>query len=104
LDIDAVRFLGKLEAVEKYCLWRTFFDAVGKNRLAALEAMACEVPFSSDAGLPELMIQGVTGFMSPVGDIEDMTRHALFILDKNYLNSRRMLETLRVISQDSAAL
>jgi glycosyltransferase involved in cell wall biosynthesis len=36
-------------------------------------------------GLPELCIQGVTGFMSNVGDVEDMTRKALFILDKNNL-------------------
>jgi len=56
--------------------------------LAALEAMACEVPLiSSDTGgLPELNVQGETGFMSPVGDIEDMTRNALFILDKNNLS------------------
>ena len=51
------------------------------------EAMACEVPvISSNAGgIPELAIQGVTGFMSDVGDIDDMTRKALFILDKNNL-------------------
>ena len=55
--------------------------------LAALEAMACEVPVisSNTGGLPELNIQGVTGFMSNVGDVEDMTRKALFILDKDNL-------------------
>jgi glycosyltransferase involved in cell wall biosynthesis len=55
--------------------------------LAALEAMACEVPvISSDAGgLPELNVQGVTGFMSSIGDIEDMTQKALLVLDKNNL-------------------
>jgi glycosyltransferase involved in cell wall biosynthesis len=55
--------------------------------LAALEAMACEVPVisSNTGGLPELNIQGVTGFMSNVGDIGDMTRNALLILDKNNL-------------------
>jgi glycosyltransferase involved in cell wall biosynthesis len=55
--------------------------------LAALEAMACEVPvISTDAGgLPELQVQGVTGFMSAVGDVEDMTKKSLFILDKNNL-------------------
>jgi hypothetical protein len=31
------------------------------------------------------MVQGVTGFMSPVGDVEGMTRYALSILDKNHL-------------------
>jgi len=91
LDInDAVRFLGKLEAVEEVLSVADLFLMPSEKEsfgLAALEAMACEVPVvSSDAGgLPELMIQGVTGFMSPVGDIEDMTKHALLILDKNNL-------------------
>jgi len=40
---------------------------------------------SNAGGLPELQLQGVTGFMSEVGDIEDMTRKSLFILDKNNL-------------------
>jgi glycosyltransferase involved in cell wall biosynthesis len=55
--------------------------------LAALEAMACEVPVISTnaGGLPELNVHGVTGFMSNVGDLEDMTRNALFVLDKNNL-------------------
>ena len=91
LDInDAVRFLGKLEAVEEVLSVADLFLMPSEKEsfgLAALEAMACEVPvISSDAGgLPELIVQGVTGFMSPVGDIEDMTKHALLILDKNNL-------------------
>jgi glycosyltransferase involved in cell wall biosynthesis len=49
--------------------------------------MACEVPVisSNTGGIPELNVQGETGFLSPVGDIEDMTRNALYILDKNNL-------------------
>jgi L-malate glycosyltransferase len=91
LDInDAVRFLGKLEAVEEVLSVADLFLMPSEKEsfgLAALEAMACEVPVvSSDAGgLPELIVQGVTGFMSPVGDVEDMTKHALFILDKHNL-------------------
>jgi L-malate glycosyltransferase len=55
--------------------------------LAALEAMACEVPVvsSNTGGIPELNVQGVTGFMSNVGDVEDMTKNALYILDKDNL-------------------
>jgi glycosyltransferase involved in cell wall biosynthesis len=50
--------------------------------LAALEAMACQVPvISSNAGgMPELNIQGVTGFMSNVGDVDDMAKNAVKIL------------------------
>jgi glycosyltransferase involved in cell wall biosynthesis len=49
--------------------------------------MACEVPvISSDAGgLPELNMQGVTGFLCPVGDVECMTQKALLVLDPSNL-------------------
>jgi N-acetyl-alpha-D-glucosaminyl L-malate synthase BshA len=85
-----VRFLGKLEAVEEVLSVADLFLMPSEKEsfgLAALEAMACEVPVisSNSGGLPELQLQGVTGFMSNVGDIEDMTRKALFILDKNNL-------------------
>ncbi len=91
LDISHdVRFLGKLEAVEEVLSVADLFLMPSEKEsfgLAALEAMACEVPvISTDAGgLPELQVQGVTGFMSALGDIEDMTRKSLFILDKNNL-------------------
>src|SRR5207253_6937375 len=87
---DAVRFLGKQEAVEEVLSVADLFLMPSEKEsfgLAALEAMACEVPVVStnSGGLPELQLQGVTGFMSNVGDIEDMTRKALFILDKKNL-------------------
>jgi N-acetyl-alpha-D-glucosaminyl L-malate synthase BshA len=87
---DDVRFLGKLEAVEEVLSVADLFLMPSEKEsfgLAALEAMACEVPVvsSNTGGLPELQVQGVTGFMSNIGDIEDMTRKALFILDKKNL-------------------
>jgi N-acetyl-alpha-D-glucosaminyl L-malate synthase BshA len=91
LNIEGdVRFLGKLEAIEEVLSVADLFLMPSEKEsfgLAALEAMVCEVPLiSTDAGgLPELNIQGVTGFMSKVGDIDDMTRKALFVLDKNNL-------------------
>lgn len=50
--------------------------------LAALEAMAMKIPVISTntGGLPELNINGVTGFMSNVGDVDDMAKNALHIL------------------------
>jgi N-acetyl-alpha-D-glucosaminyl L-malate synthase BshA len=85
-----VRFLGKLEAVEEVLSVADLFLMPSEKEsfgLAALEAMACEVPVISTnaGGLPELQIQGVTGFMSAVGDVEDMTKKSLFVLDKNNL-------------------
>ena len=87
---DDVRFLGKLEAVEEVLSVADLFIMPSEKEsfgLAALEAMACEVPVisSNTGGIPELNIQGVTGFLSAIGDTEDMTRKALFILDKNNL-------------------
>jgi N-acetyl-alpha-D-glucosaminyl L-malate synthase BshA len=89
---DDIRFLGKLEAVEEVLSVADLFLMPSEKEsfgLAALEAMACEVPVISTntGGLPELQVQGVTGFMSDVGDVEDMTRKALFILDKKNLPS-----------------
>lgn len=87
---DDVRFLGKLEAVEEVLSVADLFIMPSEKEsfgLAALEAMACEVPVISTntGGLPELNIQGGTGFLSNVGDVEDMTRKSLFVLDKNNL-------------------
>lgn len=87
---DDARFLGKLEAVEEVLSVADLFLMPSEKEsfgLAALEAMACEVPVisSNTGGLPELNVQGITGFLSNVGDVEDMTRKALFILDKNNL-------------------
>lgn len=87
---DAVRFLGKQEAVEEVLSVADLFLMPSEKEsfgLAALEAMACEVPVisSNTGGIPELQMQGVTGFMSNVGDVEDMTRNALYVLDKNNL-------------------
>lgn len=87
---DDIRFLGKLEAIEEVLSVADLFLMPSEKEsfgLAALEAMSCEVPVISTnaGGLPELMQQGITGFMSDVGDIEDMSRKALFVLDKNNL-------------------
>jgi N-acetyl-alpha-D-glucosaminyl L-malate synthase BshA len=50
--------------------------------LAALEAMACEVPViaSRVGGIPEVVTDGETGFLSPVGDIDKMAADAARLL------------------------
>jgi glycosyltransferase involved in cell wall biosynthesis len=50
--------------------------------LAALEAMACEVPCiaTNVGGIPEVIDDGKTGFLAPVGDVDTMTRCAIEIL------------------------
>jgi N-acetyl-alpha-D-glucosaminyl L-malate synthase BshA len=91
LDIyDDVRFLGKLDAVEEVLSVCDLFlmpSAQESFGLAALEAMACEVPLisSNAGGLPELNVHGKTGFLSKVGDVEDMVKNALIVLDDENL-------------------
>ncbi|MCO5232252.1 MAG: N-acetyl-alpha-D-glucosaminyl L-malate synthase BshA [Chitinophagales bacterium] len=80
-----VRFLGKQEAVEEVLSVSDLFIIPSESEsfgLAALEAMACEVPvISSDAGgLPEVNIDGVTGYIVKVGDVEAMADRALKLL------------------------
>lgn len=84
-NCDHVRFLGKQDAIEDLLAIADLFVLPSEQEsfgLAALEAMACEVPvISSNAGgIPEININGETGFMSNVGDVDDMARNAIFIL------------------------
>ncbi len=93
-DCGDMRFLGKLEAVEEVLSVADLFIMPSEKEsfgLAALEAMACEVPvISSNAGgLPELNIHGYSGFLCDVGDVECMTRYALEILDEKNLPTFR---------------
>ncbi len=58
--------------------------------LAALEAMAWGVPVisSNTGGLPEVNFDGISGYLSPVGNIDEMANNALKILkDENILNN-----------------
>ena len=82
---DDVRFLGKQDAIEELLAVGDLFLMPSESEsfgLAALEAMACEVPVIStnSGGLPEVNIDGQTGFMSDVGDIRGMAENAIFLL------------------------
>jgi N-acetyl-alpha-D-glucosaminyl L-malate synthase BshA len=81
-----VRFLGKQDAVEEILSVSDLFLMPSQSEsfgLAALEAMACKVPvLSSNAGgLPELNVDGVTGFLRDIGDIKGMAEKAIYILE-----------------------
>jgi L-malate glycosyltransferase len=80
-----VRFLGKQDAVEELLAVSDLFiipSASESFGLAALEAMACQVPVISSnvGGLPEINIHGETGYLCEVGDVEGMAAHAISLL------------------------
>ena len=86
-----VRFLGKLDTIEEALSLADLFFLTSEKEsfgLAALEAMACEVPvISSDAGgIPEVNIHGVTGYVSKIGDIDDMVANTVKILTDETLH------------------
>lgn len=88
-----VRFIGKQEPVEEILSIADLFLMPSGSEtfgLAALEAMACGVPvISSDiGGLPELNIDGETGFLRPLGDVAGMTAAARTILSSPDLHAR----------------
>lgn len=94
-----IRFLGKQEPVEEILsIADVFLMPSGSETfgLAALEAMACSVPVvSSDiGGIPELNIEGETGFLCPLGDIDALTDRTRRILEDENLQ-RTMAEAAR---------
>ena len=82
---DKVKFLGNSNEIDKILCFSDLFLLPSEAEsfgLAALEAMANSVPvISSNAGgIPEVNIDGVTGYLSKVGNIADMAQNALRIL------------------------
>lgn len=93
---NEVRFLGKQDAIEELLAICDLFIMPSESEsfgLAALEAMACEVPVvsSNGGGLPEVNLHGVTGFMSNVGDVNEMARYAIQLLSDD-----AMLQQFRI--------
>lgn len=82
---DQIRFLGKQDAIEELLAIADVFILPSESEsfgLAALEAMACEVPVisSNTGGLPEVNTHGETGFLSNIGDVDDMAKNTIFLL------------------------
>ncbi|WP_405381763.1 N-acetyl-alpha-D-glucosaminyl L-malate synthase BshA [Maribacter sp. LLG6340-A2] len=82
---DKVIFLGNSNEIDKILCFSDLFLLPSETEsfgLAALEAMVNKVPvISSNAGgIPEVNKDGVSGFLSEVGDVEDMAAKAVTIL------------------------
>ena len=82
---DKVLFLGNSNEVNKILCYSDLFLLPSQTEsfgLAALEAMAARTPVisSNSGGLPEVNLQGITGFLSDVGNVTEMAKNALKIL------------------------
>ena len=82
---EYVKFLGKQTEMVNILSGADLFLLPSQSEsfgLAALEAMACEVPVisSSVGGLPELVSHGETGFIAELGDVDRMSKYAVELL------------------------
>ncbi|HUD13738.1 MAG TPA: N-acetyl-alpha-D-glucosaminyl L-malate synthase BshA [Terracidiphilus sp.] len=100
---DKIHFLGKQEQVNELLpladllLMPSELESFG---LAALEAMACKVPSIATrvGGVPELIDDGLTGLLYPVGDVTAMAHGALGLL-KDHARMNAMREAGRKTAQ-----
>lgn len=89
--VGKVCFLGKQNSFEKILKVSDLFLLPSESEsfgLAALEAMSCGVPvIASDVhGIPEVVKDGVVGFLSDVGDVEKMGADAVRLLGDKKLH------------------
>ncbi len=82
---DKVIFFGNSNEIDRILSYSDLFLLPSETEsfgLAALEAMALSVPVisSNSGGLPEVNFDGISGYLSDVGDVEEMAENAIKIL------------------------
>ena len=102
--IDKVIFFGNSNEIDKIlCLTDLFLlpSETESFGLAALEAMACKVPVisSNSGGLPEVNFDGISGYLSDVGNTDEMARNALKILKDDATLNKFKQNALSVAKQ-----
>ena len=106
---DKVIFFGNSNEIDKILCFSDLFLLPSETEsfgLAALEAMSCGVPVisSNSGGLPEVNQDGITGYLSDVGDVENMSKNAISILnDENVLskfkaNAKEVAKTFDILN------
>lgn len=91
-----VRFLGKIRVIEKMLAISDVFVLPSETEsfgLVALEAMASEtaVISTNSGGISEVNIEGETGFLSSVGDVDKMAKDTI-----NLLKDRELLKSFKI--------
>jgi len=96
---DHIKLIGKLKTTDKILSIADLFLLTSETEsfgLVALEAMASKVPVIStnSGGLPEVNINGKTGYLSDVGNINEMANNAISLL-KDEVKLRQFKENAR---------
>jgi N-acetyl-alpha-D-glucosaminyl L-malate synthase BshA len=83
--LDKVIFFGNSNEIDKILSYSDLFLLPSETEsfgLAALEAMAWNVPVisSNSGGLPEVNFDGISGYLSSVGNVDEMAENAIKIL------------------------
>ena len=101
---DKVIFFGNSNEIDQILSYSDLFLLPSETEsfgLAALEAMAWSVPVisSNSGGLPEVNFDGISGYMSNVGDVDDMAIKALKILENDEVLNQFKENALNVAKQ-----
>lgn len=99
--LDKVIFFGNSNEIDKILSMTDLFLLPSETEsfgLVALEAMSCGVPVisSNSGGLPEVNFEGFSGYLSNVGNIEEMAENAIKILKDNQTLNQFKANALKV--------
>jgi len=102
--MDHVIFFGKVRDTNHILEFSDLFLLPSETEsfgLAALEAMAAGVPVisSNTGGIPEVNLQGFSGYLSEVGDIQSMSENAIALL-----SNEKKLSTFKIQAKKQASL
>ncbi|HYG65926.1 MAG TPA: N-acetyl-alpha-D-glucosaminyl L-malate synthase BshA [Thermoanaerobaculia bacterium] len=107
---DDITFVGSLPLIEEVLVGGDLFILPSETEsfgLAALEAMACEVPVitTQAGGLPEVVVEGETGHLRPVGDVDGMAEAAVRLLQdeprRRAMGEAGRRRAVEIFSQDA---
>ena len=101
---ETTYFLGKIKETEKaLCLADVYLmtSETESFGVSALEAMASGVPVisSNTGGIPEVNSHDETGFLSQVGDVDDMAKNLMNLLSDSKLYKRLSLNAFKKAKQ-----